>query len=123
MCEQDLTLDYVTGQLLEEWQRRDGKQLSAPSALTSDRLVRNAGNIPEEKQPKQRTRATAREESAFAVRRCYKCCSTWHLRKQCLEEAVFEGQRHRKQQRKSGKRRQMVQFVTAVVECPEWRNT
>ncbi|CAI5799311.1 Retrovirus-related Pol polyprotein from transposon TNT 1-94 [Podarcis lilfordi] len=114
MCEEDLTLDYVTGRLLEEWQRREGKELSASSALSSDRLVRNAGSISEEKQPKQRTRATAGEEAAFAVRRCYRCGSTRHLRKQCPEEVVPESPKQHKQ-KKFGKKKQTTQLVT--VEC------
>ncbi|CAI5799475.1 mucin-2-like [Podarcis lilfordi] len=121
---EDLTLDYVTGRLLEEWQRRDGKELSAASASSSDRLVRNAGSISEEKQPKQRTQATAGEKAAFAVRRCYRCGSTRHLRKQCLEEAISEGPKQRKQQKKLAKKKQTAQLVMAVVECSdERRNT
>ncbi|CAI5799330.1 ---NA--- [Podarcis lilfordi] len=110
---------------LPGWRRfNSGKELSASSASSSNRLVRNVGSISEEKQPKQRARATAGEEAAFAVCCCYRCGSTRHLRKQCPEEVVPESPKQRKQQKKFAKKKQTAQLVMTVVKCSdERRNT
>ena len=87
MPERDLTLEYLTGRLLEEEEKRNERS-----------RVRMRNDIP------QQRRAASRSDGeqtgkALAVRRCFKCGSEKHLQRNCREKETSQRSRGKKQGR------------------------
>ncbi|XP_062991197.1 proton channel OTOP1 [Elgaria multicarinata webbii] len=93
MRESELTLRFLTGRLLEEEQKKLEKQTAKPRETPTKQA------------------ACEDKERVFAVRRCFRCGSTEHLRKNCPSQT--------EKQAYSGKKKKTAKPKVSVVKAVE----